>query len=143
MSDPTFHHEVVIDAPIDEVWRLTEDIESWPSFTPTITQVVRLDQGPLRPGSTARVTQPGLGSRVWTVTTVRSPAEFAWQTTLAGTTMLGTHELVADGSRCRNRLTLTLSGPTARLLAALTGKRLRAALSKENAGLLSRAENPV
>lgn len=41
-----YEDEVQINAPIDEVWRLTANIAGWPSFTPTMTGIKRLDAGP-------------------------------------------------------------------------------------------------
>ncbi len=75
----TITHELIIEAPVEQVWALTVDVESWPTMTPTMTSVQRLDEGPLRVGSTARIKQPGQSSRIWTVTTLEPNEAFAWE----------------------------------------------------------------
>jgi uncharacterized membrane protein len=47
-----------IDARADVVWAVTVDVERWPEWSPTVTSVTRLDDGPLRRGSVARLEQP-------------------------------------------------------------------------------------
>lgn len=136
-----FQNEVVIDAPADEVWRLTADVESWPAMSPTFTSVQRLDDGPLRVGSTARVKQPGQRPTTWTVTAIDSPRRFAWEARVLGVHMIGSHEVIAADGGCRNRLALTLSGRGARVLGAVAGRMLRRSLAVENAGFKRHAES--
>jgi hypothetical protein len=61
-------HRLDIDAPLAVVWGLTIDVERWPSMSPTVTTVKRLDPGPLRMGSQTLVKQPGQPKRIWIVT---------------------------------------------------------------------------
>lgn len=46
----TVEDTIHIEAPPDVVWRVTEAIERWLEWTPTVTSVVRVGQGPLVPG---------------------------------------------------------------------------------------------
>jgi uncharacterized membrane protein len=136
----TITHELVIDASVEQVWALTIDVESWPTTTPTMTSVERLDDGPLRVGSTARIKQPGQRSRVWTVTALEPERLFVWETKVFGTRMAGSHRLerVADG--CRNILAVELSGGPAKLLEAMLKGQLRKAITTENEGFRVAAE---
>jgi uncharacterized membrane protein len=134
-------NETVIAAPVDAVWRLTENIEGWPSVTPTVTDIERLDTGALRVGSTARLTQPGLPPKVWTVTAFEPNERFEWETRIYGVRFTGRHLLEATGSGTRNTLVLDLTGPTSRLLGAMAGKKLRKSLAAENAGFKQHAES--
>lgn len=125
---------IVIDAPLERVWALTLDIEALPSVTPTVTAVDRLDHGPVAVGSRARLRQPGLPPRTWTVEVVEAPNRFAWATRLLGIRMVGVHELAltADG-RCELTLRVQLEGRGAGLLARLGGANLARTLAAENA----------
>jgi len=135
--------ETVIAAPVEVVWRLTEDIENWPATTPTVTRVERLDTGPLRVGSTARIEQPGLPPKVWTVTRLDPGSHFEWETRIYGVKFTGRHQLAPAGEGCRNMLVLDLAGRRAGLLGAVAGKKLRKSLATENAGFKTRAEAEV
>ena len=86
-------NSIDIAAPIERVWALTLDVESWPKHTPTITRIERLDLGPIAVGSAARITQPALGERIWTVTTIEPGRHFAWATRFMGVSMTGGHHL--------------------------------------------------
>ena len=130
-----------IAAPIERVWSLTEDIEQWPTITPTMTSIVRLDNGPLKVGSTARVKQPRQRARVWTVTRFDPNETFAWQSRILGMPVVGTHSMASrtDGSTA-NTLTLEMSGVMSRLMGPILASTLRKALATENAGFKQHAE---
>lgn len=131
-----------IEAPVDVVWALTEDVERWPDITPTMTSVERLDDGPLAVGSQARIKQPGQGSRVWTVTRFEPGRLFAWSTKALGTHMEGSHHLSEEDGVCVNRLVLELTGGTAGIVGRLLGGQLRKAIATENEGFKAAAESP-
>ena len=57
-----------IDAPPQAVWPVLSDVAHWPDWLPTVNTVERLDEGPMRIGSRARVTQPKLPKAEWEVT---------------------------------------------------------------------------
>lgn len=133
-------HEIEIAAPAEIVWGLTVDVERWPDTMPTITSVERLDEGPLRPGSTARIRQPGLGPKVWTVAEVDAPRRFVWGTRVYGVRMDAIHEIVPTVDGCRNVLVLALSGRGAGLLGRLAGRKLRETLATENGVFRAEAE---
>lgn len=129
-------YTTTIDAPVERVWALTLDIEGLPGITPTITSAERLDgSGAVVVGTTARLTQPGLPARVWTVETVEPPNRFTWSTRLLGIRMVGIHELEAlDENRTGMTLAVVFEGPGAGLLARLGRRRLSKTLATEAAG---------
>lgn len=129
-----------IDAPADIVWQLTTDVEAWPATTPTMQSVKRLDDGPLRVGSQARVKQPAQAEAVWTVTGLEPGREFSWETTRRGLVLTGTHTVTADGSRCHNTLALDATGALAVPLGLVLGAAFRRVLRTENAGFKAAAE---
>lgn len=128
-----------MEAPIDTVWALTMDIESWPEISPTMTSVRRLDDGPIRVGSQALVKQPAQRPTTWTVTGLEAPTLFEWTARVLGVTVTASHVLEATSSGCRNTLSVEMSGRGSRLLAAIAGRQIRQAITLENEGFRAAA----
>jgi hypothetical protein len=135
--------QALIHAPVDVVWDLTTDIVGLPDATPTITKVEPLDPLPLAVGGRARLSQPGLSTRVWTVTELVPGERFAWSTKVMGVRMTGRHELRAVGVDCENTLTIEMTGLGAGLLGRLSRGRMGQSLATENAGFRRLAEARV
>ena len=134
--------ELIIDAPLAAVWALTIDVVSWPTVTPTVTSVERLDDGPISVGSRARLKQPRQMPAIWTVTRCEAESLFEWSTRTLGMTMVGSHRLSAvDGDRCRNVLTLSATGVPATLFGWALKGQLHTAIATENASFKRRAES--
>ena len=133
-------HELVIRAPVDDVWALTVDVERWPELTPTMTSVERLDDGPLQVGSRARVSQPRQRPRVWTVTRLEAPHLFEWSTTLGPLAMRAEHLLEEVPEGCRNTLRVEVTGRGAALF-SLARRVLAEAIETENEGFRRAAES--
>jgi uncharacterized membrane protein len=132
--------ELVIDAPVERVWGLTVDLEGWPSVTPTVTSVERLDDGPVAVGSRARLKQPGRRAAVWTVSRFEPNAHFEWGTTVLGMRMVAGHHLEGVDGGTRNRLTLELSGFGSGPMGKLIGRRITEAIATENRSFRAAAE---
>jgi uncharacterized membrane protein len=123
-----------ISAPAERVWQAVVDVESWPRWTPSITDVKRLDTGPLYVGGRARVRQPGLPALVWEVTELDQGSAFTWVTRLPGVVATARHDIGETADRSRLTLTLTWSGPLAGVVGALNAKRARKSLTQEANG---------
>ena len=134
-----YEEVTLIDAPVERIWRLTTEVEQWPTFMPTVQRVERLDEGELRVGSTARIKQPGQSSAVWTVTAVEPEREFTWETSRMGLRMIGRHLLEAAGTGTRMTLVLEVTGPAAGVMSALLGGLFRSTLRREAAGFTRQA----
>jgi uncharacterized membrane protein len=134
-----YEETTLIDAPVDRIWRLTTDITDWPSFMPTVQRLERLDDGPLRVGSTARLKQPGQTAAVWTVTRLEPMREFTWESKRPGITLTGRHLLAAEGDGTRNTLVLETSGPVAAVFTALFGGLMRKSIRQEGAAFARQA----
>jgi uncharacterized membrane protein len=132
-------HSTVIAAPVDEVWRLTTDVTAWPTFMPTVQRVERLDDGPLRVGSSARLKQPGQAPAVWTVTRLDPQREFTWQTRRMGLRMTGRHLLAPAADGTRNTLIVEVTGRGAGLFALLMGGVIGRVIRSENAAFRAAA----
>ncbi len=136
------HIENVIDihAPAETVWGLTVAVEDWPQITPTMTRVERIDEGPLRLGSSARVKQPRQRPAVWTVQTFTPAQGFSWATKVMTVTMTGTHQIEPTADGCRNRLGIDITGPGAAIIGRLAKGPISKAIATENEGFKRAAE---
>lgn len=128
-------HVIYIDAPPAVVWAVTEEVERWPEWAPTMEAVTRLDEGAFDVGSEALIKQPGLPETIWWVTALTRGVSFTWKSRVRGIAMAATHELEADGNGTKNTLRLETSGLMAHLLAPLLRSPLQQALAQENEGL--------
>ena len=129
-----------IDAPTDVVWIVTEDVERWPEWTPTVKSVRRVDQGPFGVGSTALLKLPGLPESTWTVTALTRGEGFTWESRVRGTRMIATHEMKAAGGGTESVVCIEMSGPVVLLLWPLMRVFGRRLLEQENTGLKGRCE---
>ncbi|NMO54640.1 hypothetical protein HH310_26075 [Actinoplanes sp. TBRC 11911] len=134
-----YENTLVIEAPLDRLWRLTTDIAAWPAFLPTVQRLERLDDGPLRVGSKARIKQPAQTEAVWTVTHLEPNREFTWETSRMGMRMTGGHHLEEVAGGVRNRLTIEVAGRGAGLFMALFGGAVRRSIREENAAFQRKA----
>lgn len=136
-----FESGVAIDAPAGEVWRTMIDVTRWPEFTPTMTSVLRLDDGPFGAGSRVRIKQPGMPALDWVVTELHPGTAFTWETTAAGVTIAASHTIVPrDGGGVSVVLSITRSGLLAPLFVLLTGARTRRNVRVEAESLKRRCE---
>ena len=128
-------------ADLASAWNALVDVASWPRWTASMTTVERLDEGPLRVGSRARIKQPGFPWLVWEVSDLREGSEFTWFTAAPGSRTAGRHvvERNPDGT---TRITLVLdqTGPLGVVFGALTAAKTRRFLSLEVAGLKAASE---
>ena len=124
------------------VWDVLADVEDWPSWTPSVTSVTRLDQGPLRVGSKAKIKQPRLPTTTWTVTEL-SPGEFfTWIATGPGFRTTASHRVQPAESGSVVTLTLQQQGLVGGLVGRLTTRLTNSYLAMEGNGLKGRAERP-
>ncbi len=128
-------------ADLDSAWSALIDVTTWPRWTASITSLERLDDGPLRIGSRARIDQPNFPTVVWEVTELRDHEEFSWVTGGRAVRSVGRHMLsrTADGTT-RITLEMNQTGFLAWIFGALTAQRTRAYLALEAAGLKAASE---
>jgi uncharacterized protein YndB with AHSA1/START domain len=127
----------------ERVWQVMSDVERWHEWTPSITNITRLDgTGPLAPGSRAIVRQPKFPPASWKVSEVRPGESFTWANTAPGVRVVGYHAVTPIPGGSRATLTVDYGGPIgalmARLLAGITERYIRF----EAHGLKLRSENP-
>ena len=138
------HHETSIEiaASPELIWSTLSDVERWPDWTRSVSDVERLDAGDFGAGSRARVKQPGMPRLVWEVTEYVPGKVFSWASKVPGVTTTGGHRLVVDqGDRVTVTLTLDQEGFLAPVVWRLTGSRSRRYVQMEADGLKRRCES--
>jgi uncharacterized protein YndB with AHSA1/START domain len=133
---------VDIAAPIEQVWSALTDLESWPEWTPTVTTVMRLDEGPLRVGSKARIAQPKLPESEYTVTALEPGRSFTWVAKAPGVVTTASHTLepTDDGRGTRLRLAVEQGGWLGRVMERFYRRLTDEYLANEANGLKARCE---
>src|SRR5262245_17833172 len=123
---------VTINASPGRVWETLTDVERMPEWTESMTEVRRLDEGPLSVGSQTRILQPKMAPLVWTVTELTPEKSFIWTTTTGGMRMTGGHYVKAGDETVACEygivtatLSFDMSGGLAFLLAPLFKPRVR------------------
>ena len=119
-----------IPAPAEAVWTVLEDVESWPTWAPTFTDVA-LD-GDLRVGAEVRISQPGRGPMTYRIQALEPGRRLQWGSTGRAVDQWADHVVVATGAdTCRAILTFSMSGWLGSPLAALLARRIRAMVDSE------------
>jgi len=130
-----------IDAAPEQVWAVLADVERWPDWTPTMTSVRRLDEGPLGSASSAEIRQPKLPKTVWRVTRFEPGRRFEWAAGGPGMTTRGDHVVEPlDGGRSRVTLEIATVGALAGVMWLLLGSLTRRYVSLEASSLKRRCE---
>lgn len=130
---------VDIPAPPDRVWAVMADVERWPEWTSSVTEVRRLDRGPLVVGSRARIRQPRLLPATWEVTELVQGRRFTWVTRSPGVRVTAEHEVVPAGAGSRATLSVRFAGPLGLLVARVTRRLNQRYLQLEADGLHARS----
>jgi uncharacterized protein YndB with AHSA1/START domain len=133
---------VEIEASPERVWEVLTDVERWSEWTDTVTSVMRLDDGPLRSGSRAKINQPKIPETEYVVTEFEPGQSFAWVATGPGVTTTARHAIEAlPGGGSRVRLAVEQAG----VLGVVMGRFYRGMtdryLANEAAGLKARCED--
>jgi uncharacterized protein YndB with AHSA1/START domain len=139
-SSRIFDLTVDIAAPPDRVWQVMTDVELWPEWTESVQSVKRLDKGPLRVGSRARVKQPKFLPAVWEVTEIDPGRSFTWVTRSPGVVASGRHRVEPTAKGSRATLSVAYGGLLARLVTRLLAGITDRYLMYEAAGLKQRSE---
>ena len=124
-----------VNAPAGAVWETMSDIEHWSEWTASIRDIMRLDDGEFRVGSSARVRQPRLPTAVWTVDEIEPGRFFTWTSRTPGVASTGVHRVDDLGDRSSVTLGIRQTGALAPLLGAIYGRLTRRYVQMEADGL--------
>ena len=133
---------VDIAAPAQLVYEVYADVEGWPKWAASVTSVERLDQGPLRVGSRARIKQPRLPTTVWEVTEVVAGRSFTWIARGPAIMTTASHVVSPPEADGPTRVTASLQqeGPLGQVLGFLTKRLTNRYMQTEVQGLKARCE---
>lgn len=129
-----------ITAPPAVVWQVLGEVEAWPQWTASVTEIVRVDPGPLHTGQRIRIRQPRLPTTVWTLTDLAQQQYFVWRAGGPGAKTTAHHRIEPDGDGTLVTLRLTQQGPVGWLVGVLTASLTRRYLELESTGLKRRCE---
>jgi hypothetical protein len=116
----------------DRLWSLASDVERWGDRLPTVDVVRPLGSGPTGVGSRFEVRQPGLPKAVWEVTDWQQHGRsFTWVSTSPGIRSTAVHAVQDISGGSRLDLSLEWSGPLARVLELLIGRKARGMVETE------------
>lgn len=137
-----FEASIDVAAPAQRVFDVYADVEHWPDWTKSVTSVERLDQGPLRVGSRARIRQPRLPVAVWEVTDFVPGESFTWIARGPGILTTGRHVVIPSGGEGHVKVTASLeqAGLLGPLVGLLTKRLTDRYLQTEVSGLKARCE---
>ena len=130
---------VDISAPPEVVWAILSDVESWPTWTASITSVRPLSPDPLQVGSRVRIKQPRLPATVWTVSDLVEGERFTWTATGPGVHTRASHRVVGTAAGSRVTLSIDRAGVLGRVVGRLDGGLTRRYVEMEAAGLKQRS----
>lgn len=137
-----YERTTVVAADPDRVWEVLSDIERWPERIASYQSVERLDEGPLKVGSRAKVKQEKLAAGVWEVTEVVPGESFVWTSRQPGVRLVGRHSVTAEpGGGSRLTLAFEQSGVLSGLVALLLGRLIERYVDLEGASLKAAAES--
>ncbi len=132
---------VEIDAPTSLVWDVFSDVERWPEWTASVTELVALDGSGLAVGKRFQIKQPKLPKLVWEVTDVAPGVSWTWVQRSPGGATSALHSLTPiAGDRTLVRQVLDQRGPVGALIARFMIRTTRRYLEMEAQGLKARSE---
>jgi uncharacterized protein YndB with AHSA1/START domain len=123
-------------------WQALMAVDEWPRWTASMTSVERLDEGPLRLGSRARIKQPAMPALVWQVTELVEREVFTWEARSPGAVTSARHTLEERPDGISLALTIQQRGFLADVVGRLYAGRTRRYLDLEINGLKAFIEQP-
>jgi hypothetical protein len=126
----------------DRLWAFASDVEHWGDRLPTVDSVRPMGSGPMGVGSRFEVHQPGLPKAVWEVTDWQPGRSFTWVSTSPGIRSTAVHAVRADGDGSRLDLSLEWTGPLARILGLLVGRKAQGMVETEATTFARLASEP-
>lgn len=134
----------IVSAPIARVWDVFSEVERWPEWTASVTDLTVVSGPALAIGTRVRIKQPRLPMLVWEVTTVEPGRSWAWTSRSVGARTTATHQLRSiDAATTHVEQTIEHTGAVGVVVGRLMRRLTRRYLAMEAAGLKARSEANV
>jgi Polyketide cyclase / dehydrase and lipid transport len=131
---------LTINSAAERVFSVLSDIESWNSWTKSITHISFVGNSKFEVGGRARVLQPNLPPAIWTITEIIENNSFTWQTKTFGVKTTAKHILIKANDETVAELKIIFEGILAPLVYKLKLKLTAQYLIMEINGLKSECE---
>ena len=138
-----FRTSIDVAAPPARVWGVLSEVEHWPEWTASVTEIRPAGGERLERGARFRVVQPRLPSGVWTVTECEAGRGFEWVLRNPGSRITAGHWIEDLPGGCRVLLTVRIEGALSGLIGWMSGSLTRQYMKMEAEGLKQRSEAPV
>lgn len=119
------------------------DVERWPEWTASMSEVRLVEVDRLAVGVRARVRQPKLPPTTLEVTALEPQRGFTWVAKSPGVTFVGTHALAATDQGVMVTLGVSFRGALAGVIGLFTSRMTRRCVQMEAEGLERRSESAV
>jgi uncharacterized protein YndB with AHSA1/START domain len=136
-------YSIAIDATPERVWEVMADVERWPEWTASMSEVRLVEGDRLAVGARARVRQPKLPPATLEVTAFEPLRGFTWVANSPGVTFVGTHALAPADRGVTVTLGVSFRGALAGIVGLFTSRMTRRYVQLEAEGLKRRSESPV
>lgn len=139
---PRYETVITVAAPVETVWQVTRDVQTWPQWSPTMDEVTCVDHAPIAVGSRVDVRQPRVRPATWVVDHLTEGQRFRWHTRGPGYRLAADHVLDASpgDAGTQVRLSAAVTGPLAWLVWLLGGRTIRSYVDQEAAALKQHCE---
>jgi uncharacterized protein YndB with AHSA1/START domain len=132
-----YDRTIEVPASAEATWQVLQDVESWPSWTPTFQEVEL--QGPLAEGSKVRLKQPGRGAVTYEIQVLEPGRRFQWGSSGPGNAQRADHVVEPTGpDSCTVTLTFEMTGLFSIGVGALYGRKIRGMVDTEAESLVAR-----
>jgi uncharacterized protein YndB with AHSA1/START domain len=130
-----------IEAPIERVWEVLSDVESWPKWTTSMELIEALDGSDLQVGNRFRVKQPRFAPAIYVVRSVTPGVAFEWDSYIPGARTHADHRLSSCADGTEVSLSFSYHGILGSILGVLLLGMTRRYLQTEIIGLATTCEN--
>jgi uncharacterized protein YndB with AHSA1/START domain len=137
-----FRISIDIDTPPERVWQVMSEVERWHEWTPSVTSIKRLSDGPLAVGSKLVIRQPKFPPALWKVKEIEPDKGFVSESVAPGLRTIARHFVEPTPTGSRATLSIELQGLLGGLFGRMTQDVTERYLALEAAGLKARSENP-